>query len=1041
MNGTRPFSGTIPGPTIYWTAPISPLKARPIVSTLELNLSHKSGARASDPVECLGQTFPSDAARREHFTARLRAALEELYSKLDVPFNTADDAVVRLRSVESWPMGDDERLRELAERMRGAERGKGLLQRWKDEVGFPHGELEDILRLSDPPFYTACPNPFLGEFIQAYGRPYDPSESYHREPFAADVSEGKNDPIYNAHSYHTKVPHKAIMRYILHYTEPGDVVFDGFCGTGMTGVAAQMCGDRKVVESLGYRVQADGTILVQEEGEGGQSVWKPFSKLGVRRAVLNDLSPAATFIAYNYNTPVDAGEFEREAKRILTAVENECAWMYATLHKPTSQQLARAVHSHDIGEPSAAVRDSTLPWGRINYTVWSDVFTCPECAGEVVFWNAAVDQVNGKVLDAFPCPQCRSVLTKRSMERAWVTSLDRATQQTVRMAKHVPVLINYTYNKKRFDKTPDSLDKSIVRAIDESTIPHWYPTDETPKGFNTEQPRASHGVNNVHQFYTSRNLWVLASLRNHLRSSSMEDQLLCLVGDQLPRASRMHKIAVSRLNTNLSKTAGVLAGTLYIPSNQIEYSVVEMIGYRIDDVASYLSKRDRTTRQLVETVSTTAPSGSDNCLDYIFLDPPFGGNLMYSELNFLWEAWLQVRTNNGPEAIENSAQRKTIDDYRHLMTSCFAAAYRRLKPGRWMTVEFSNTQASVWNAIQTALQEVGFVVANVSALDKKQGTHKAVTTPTAVKQDLVISAYKPATELEERFTREGGKEQSVWDFTRSHLERLPRFKRGARGPEFISERDPRILYDRLVAWFVRHGVPVPLSSQEFQAGLAQRYPERDGMYFLPDQVAEYDRKVRQIGAAPQQELFVSDERSAIDWLREFLKKRPSVNSDIQPEFMKQLGAGWSKHEARPEMRDLLELNFLQYDGKGEVPSQIHSYLSHSYAELRNLSKDDPKLVARAKDRWYVPDPNKAIDLEKLRDKQLLKEFEEYRGFGGRKLKVFRLEAVRAGFRRAWQEKDYATIVEVAAKIPDAVLQEDPLLLRWYDQAMTRMGLD
>jgi len=70
---------------------------------------------------------------------------------------------------------------------------------------------------------------------------------YHREPFASDVSEGKNNPIYNAHSYHTKVPHKAVMRYILHYTDPGDVVFDGFCGTGITGVAAQLCGDRKAV--------------------------------------------------------------------------------------------------------------------------------------------------------------------------------------------------------------------------------------------------------------------------------------------------------------------------------------------------------------------------------------------------------------------------------------------------------------------------------------------------------------------------------------------------------------------------------------------------------------------------------------------------------------------------------------------------------------------------------------------------------------------------------------------------------------------------
>jgi hypothetical protein len=139
--------------------------------------------------------------------------------------------------------------------------------------GFPLGSDEDILALSDPPYYTACPNPFLPEIIaqwqaeraavrQTFQFASDKLESlsYHREPFAADVSEGKNDPIYNAHSYHTKVPHKAIMRYILHYTDPGDIVFDGFCGTGMTGVAAQLCGDRKAVEELGYYVDDQGNI-------------------------------------------------------------------------------------------------------------------------------------------------------------------------------------------------------------------------------------------------------------------------------------------------------------------------------------------------------------------------------------------------------------------------------------------------------------------------------------------------------------------------------------------------------------------------------------------------------------------------------------------------------------------------------------------------------------------------------------------------------------------------------------------------------------
>ena len=136
---------------------------------------------------------------------------------------------------------------------------------------------------------------------------------------------------------------------------------------------------------------------------------------------------------------------------------------------------------------------------------------------------------------------------------------------------------------------------------------------------------------------------------------------------------------------------------------------------------------------------------------------------------------------------------------------------------------------------------------------------------------------------------------------------------------------------------------------------------------------------------------------------------------------------------------MLEQNFLRYDGTGEVPSQIHSYLSTNFKELRNLPKDNQLLRAKAKDRWYVPDPNKAGDLEKLRERALLREFEEYRASSQKRLKVFRLEAVRAGFKRAWQERDYATIIAVAGKIPEKILQEDPKLLMWYDQAVTRTG--
>lgn len=911
-----------------------------------------NGEQEPRKVTCLGKEFESDEARRQYFTEQLRQHLQD----------------PEFRKTEGFPIGTD----------------------------------EDILNLSDPPYYTACPNPWTADFIAEWAQAQEaPAEPYHREPFAADVSEGKNDPVYKAHAYHTKVPHKAIMRYLLHYTNPGDVVFDGFCGSGMTGVAAQMCGNRDAVLSLGYRVEEDGSILREETDADGHTSWVPFSRLGARKAILNDLAPAATFIAYNYNTPVNAAAFQREAQRILREVEQECGWMYETLHT------------------------DGVTKGRINYTVWSDVFICPACAGEIVFWDAAVDQENGEVADEFPCPHCQATLTKRAMERCYATHYDDALNQSVRQAKQVPVRINYSIGKKRFDKTPSPADLALIDQINESPIPFWFPTDQLPKGVKTGEPIRL-GITHVHQFYTRR---ALAFLANYV-SKSTDNKLISHVISSLLVLSKLYRFRVAG--------GGPMNGTLYIPSLIKELTVTKVLGEHISRIHQSSVGITKKIASIGTQSLTDCHGIPSNSVDYIFIDPPFGANLNYSELNFIWESWLKVQTNNKEEAIENPVQEKGGEEYRELMQACFREAYRVLKPGRWMTVEFSNTKAAVWNSIQTALTDAGFIVANVSALDKKQGSFNAVTNTTSVKQDLVISAYKPNGGFEDRFREEAGTEEGVWDFVRTHLKYLPVTKIQGGELHMVPERDPRLLYDQLVAYHVRKGYRVPISSREFQTGLAQRFMERDGMYFLPDQTAEYDRR-KQLGGGnlKQAELFVCDESTAIEWLRQTLKTKPQTFADLNPQFMQKLG-GWNKNETQLDLRELLNQNFLCYEGNTPVPEQIHTYLSTNWKELRHLPKDDPALMDKAENRWYVPDPNKASDLEKLREKALLKEFEEYKE-AKKKLKVFRLEAVRAGFKKAWQEKDYAVIAAVADKLPTAVLEEDPKLLMWYDQATLRIN--
>jgi hypothetical protein len=217
------------------------------------------------------------------------------------------------------------------------------------------------------------------------------------------------------------------------------------------------------------------------------------------------------------------------------------------------------------------------------------------------------------------------------------------------------------------------------------------------------------------------------------------------------------------------------------------------------------------------------------------------------------------------------------------------------------------------------------------------------------------------------------------------------------------------------------------------------------LYFLPDQVVEYDKKQLTVKEVLQLQFLVTDESSAIQWLRQQLTRKPETLSDLRPRFMQEGQRAWLKHEKPLELSELLEQNFLVCDGHGPIPEQIWSWLqksSTSREQMEGQTRDtaDATLRTRAKDRWYVPDPTKAGDLEKLREKALLKEFEEYRESKQKRLKVFRLEAVRAGFKKAWQERDYATIIQVAEKIPDNVLQEDPKLLMWYDQAVTRSGM-
>jgi hypothetical protein len=133
-------------------------------------------------------------------------------------------------------------------------------------------------------------------------------------------------------------------------------------------------------------------------------------------------------------------------------------------------------------------------------------------------------------------------------------------------------------------------------------------------------------------------------------------------------------------------------------------------------------------------------------------------------------------------------------------------------------------------------------------------------------------------------------------------------------------------------------------------------------------------------------------------------QEPMSYQELQPIYMKEAQQVWEKHEQPLELRTILEQNFLQ-DSDGI---------------------------------WRVPDPKRESDLEQLRHRALMKEFQQYLDSKG-KLKVVRTEALRAGFKEAWQKKDYTTIVQMAKRVPETVIQEDQALLMYFDNASLLLG--
>lgn len=467
------------------------------------------------------------------------------------------------------------------------------------------------------------------------------------------ISAGKGGKAYNAHSYPTKVPPEAIEPFLNHYSDPGEIVLDPFCGSGMTGLAAKRTG---------------------------------------RLAILNDLSTLALHLAFNHTHNCDPHELEKSWRRLQANLADEINRLYSVLC------------------------DDCHAEGQVRYTIWSDVYACPECDSEVPLWKVGVDRDAGKVNRRLQCPECgaefgRSAKRRIRVEPAWL-AYSCACSDSLR------------------ERDLTDAERDDLMSWQTSTAA-FYPTRLIEKSREMYKRSALHlqDIDTISDFYTARNLEALALLWAAI-GTVRNDRVRTALAFAFTNTA-WHGTKMRRFNARGGHRP--LTGTLYIPQLSSEANIFDVFGNKIAHLVRFYEEMQNLAINppvvLNKGSATNLDWLEDQSVDYIFTDPPFGSNIFYADCNLIGEAWLGELTDPTLEAVVNRSKSpdrggKTLEDYESLMEAAFREMHRVLKKGRWATVVFQSSDGDVWHAIERSAAAAGFKVESADILDKVQESMK-----------------------------------------------------------------------------------------------------------------------------------------------------------------------------------------------------------------------------------------------------------------------------------------------------------------------------
>ncbi|MBU1685258.1 DNA methylase N-4/N-6 [Patescibacteria group bacterium] len=583
------------------------------------------------------------------------------------------------------------------------------------------------------------------------------------------ISSTRGGPLYMAFSYPTKISPEAIALFIATHTEPGDTVFDGFSGSGTTGLATLMC-----------------AFPTKELKEEARRLQLPV-KWGARKAILYEIGTLGAFVSNNLCNPPDSKLFKKAANEILKKINESHGWMY-----------------------SAKDPDGNI--GQIRHIVWSDVIICPNCSKKSLFWDDAVEVKPAKILAKFKCNACNKEVALSNAKRLTKLFHDSLTGQKKRQKVRKVAWVYGTTKGLNWSRPATKDDAELFKKIEATKMPASAPIAEIKWG-DLHRKGYHEGIKHLHDFYTIRNFAVMSALWEIISKypDNLKDALkFWILSYNASHSTLMTRVVAKTDQADLVVT-GAQSGVLYVSGLPVEKNILTGLRRKLNVIDRAFNAVHRIPGA-VEVVqgSCTNINLENESVDYIFTDPPFGGYIPYSEINFINEAWLGRLTETADEVIINKAQKKKLVDYQDMMSKAFSEFSRILKKNKNATIIFNSAESGVWSALKNAYQSAGFQVKVTSILNKTQGSFKQVTASGGVSSDPIILLSKTENIKDEA-------PKCVWKVTESLI------KSANRDINSI-EKTPQRLYSRLVNHYISHHNVVPIDAITFYKQLSERYP-------------------------------------------------------------------------------------------------------------------------------------------------------------------------------------------------------------------------